>query len=767
MTECRSDSQRHADWLAALPMAVCVTDAGLDWPGPRIRYVNAAFEALFGYDAADMVGATPRALQGPETNHDIFDDLKPTLRRGRTWRGRTVNYRKDGTPLRVSWSISPILDANGALDGFISVQDDIQRAVYREDLRDENTALFESAPFGIYNTTVDGRFTRVNPAMARIYGCDGPEDFLATFSNTDAAFAEPGHPYMPAYVSKASRAAFLREMAAHGRVSGMECLARRKDGSAFWTQEDARPLRDDDGNLMGYEGFIQDITARKQGEARLADANRRLQQVAEIAGIGGWELDLRTGELTWDREVRRIFEVGDEFVPTYERAIGFYALDAQPRIREAVERASTRGEPFNLELPVVTATGRRLWSRAMGQADVDEAGRVVKLTGVFQDITARKEAERKLRENAQLLEMAGRVARFGGWAVDLDDERVRWSDVVADIHEMPRSANPPVDITQAFVAEEDRDRLRCAFDACAAHGTPYDEEVQLVTATGGRVWVRAVGEAVRDDHGRVVRVQGALQDITERKRVETELRLARDQARAADASKTQFLANISHELRTPLNAILGFADLIRKASERSDVHTQAEYAEYIFDSGSHLLELVNDLLDMARIDQGAYHLREEAVDPREVVDAALKLVRQMAAKKQLALHTDIADEIRAIQADNRAMRQILLNLVSNAIKFTPEGGHVNVRMRVRDGRIRLEVADTGVGIPADALERVLKPFERVEPHLSHDRQSGTGLGLGITRNLVEMHGGYLDLTSTPNVGTTVEIYLPAERLLSQ
>ena len=766
MTDRPSETQRQADWLAALPMAVCVTDAELDWPGPRIRYVNAAFEALFGYAAAELVGATPRVLQGAATNRDVFYDLKPTLRAGRTWRGRTVNYRNDGTPVRVSWSISPILDADGAVDGFISVQDDIQRAVYREDRHDENTALFENAPFGIYNTTLDGRFTRVNAAMARIFGCDSPEDFLATFSNTDAAFREPGHPYIPAYMDKASREAFQREMAEHGRVSGLECLARRKDGTSFWSQEDARLLYDREGSCVGYEGFIQDITARKAGEAQLAEANRRLRQIAQIAGIGGWELDLRNGVLHWDSEVRRIFEVSDAFVPTYERAIDFYAPEAQPTIRAAVEAAARTGEPYDLELPIVTATGRRLWGRAMGQADRDDSGEIVKLTGVFQDVTSRKEAERKLRENAQLLEMAGRVARFGGWAVDLADGYVRWSDVVADIHEMPRSAMPPLEITMAFVAEWDRERMQRAFDACAEHGTPYDEEVQIVTATGALVWVRAAGEAVRDDRGHVVRVQGALQDITERKRVETELREARDQARAADASKTQFLANISHELRTPLNAILGFADLIRNAPGKADARPHAEYAEYIFDSGSHLLDLVNDLLDMARIDRGAYHLHEEAVDPRDVVEAALKLVRQMAREKAIALHTDIAGDVRGIQADNRAMRQIVLNLVTNAIKFTPEGGRVDVRVDLQDGQPRIDVSDTGVGIPADAIERVLKPFERVAPHLSHDRQSGTGLGLGITNSLVEMHGGRLNLRSTPNVGTTVEIHLPAERALT-
>ena len=758
MTDRRSDPETYAHWLAALPAAVCVTDAELDGPGPQIRYVNAAFAALLGFPAAELVGARAAMLRG---DSGLDPEMRARLLAGETWRGRMVNRCRDGSTVRVTWTVSPVHDRAGCVTGYAAVQTDPAG----EPERDACAETFENAPFGIYTTTPEGRFVRVNPAMARLYGCADRAEFLATFANTEAAFADPGRPDLPAYLDKASRDAFVDEMTRTGRVAGLEVRARRKDGSVFWSQEDARAIHDARGDLVGYEGFIQDITARKTSEVQLAEANRRLRQIAEIAGIGGWEYEPETGALSWDPEIRRIVEVPPDYTPSYARALSFYPPAAQAQLSAAVERALADGESFDLELPVVTASGREIWARLMGQPATGRDGRVNRLTGVFQDITGHKEAERQLRENAALLEMAGRVARFGGWAADLETGYVHWSDVVADIHEMPRGATPPIEVSHAFIAESDRARIRAAYEACARWGTPYDAEARLVTATGRTLWVRLAGEAVRDEHGRVVRVQGALQDISERKAVETELRLARDQARAADASKTQFLANISHELRTPLNAILGFSDLIRREPATADPDRQAEYAGYIHESGSHLLELVNDLLDMARIDQGAYTLRAEPVALGEIVTASLKLVRQMAQEKGIAVNPDMPEDLPVVYGDARALRQVVLNLLTNAIKFTPEGGRVDLRAREVDGYLRLDVADTGVGIPQADLERVLRPFERGERHLSHDRQGGTGLGLGISRSFVEMHGGELTLDSAPNAGTTATIHLPPDRLM--
>ena len=751
-------------WLASMPAAVCVTEPELDSPGPRIRYVNPAFERLFGYSADELVGRTPRLFQGPGTDYSEFGDLRSTLARGETWSGCVVNYRRDGSPFYVTWAISPVYDDFGSVNGYISVQRDFTDSPTPPSTLNWAESLFANAPFGIYNTTADGLFSKVNLAMARIYGCASPEEFLSTFSNSVAAFNDPDHPFMPAYIERAGREAFQAEMAARGRVEGFEVLARRRDGTAFWSQEDARPIYGLDGSLRGYEGFVQDISARKRSATELEEANRRLHHMASIAQIGGWEYDVRTGRVWWDDEVRRIAAVDADYEATLEKAIGFYEPDAQPRLYQAIQNAIRTGQGWDMELPLTNMEGTRIWARVMGQAITDSDGAVNRLVGVFQNISSYKAALNELRDNVSLLNMAGRIARFGGWAMNVGEDRVYWSDAVAEIYEAEPGRVPTVEEAFAYVAEADRARLCAAVAACWSEGTAFDTEVAIVTGTGKRLWTRTAGEAVYDDHGRIIRVHGAVQDISRQKSFETELRDARDRAWAADAAKTQFLANITHELRTPLNAIIGFSDLIRQGINGGDPQAYTHYADYIFESGGHLLELVNDLLDMARIEQGGYSLAEELVDFPKLIERNLSMLRQLADEKGLTVTIEAPATLPHAVGDPRAIRQVIINLLTNAFKFTQDGGRVVIRAREDDSGLLLEVADTGVGIPNEEIERVLEPFERLDTHLSRDKQSGTGLGLGISRRLMELHGGSLTLVSAVGVGTTVTATLPPERI---
>jgi len=751
-------------WFDAAPAAMVVASAEVRPPGPRLRRVNPAFAARLGLPADEVEGArVGEVLTGPQTDAAALRQAARRIRAGRSWHGRVRLHGRDG-PLDTCWRIAPIADTGGGEPGLIAVETESWTADAQTAAGERDRALFDNAPFGIYLTTVDGRFVRVNPRMAHLYGCDDPDDFLATFSNTDATFRRPGEPYIPAYMEKASRRALQREMAEHGRVEGFECRARRKDGTPFWTQEDARPLRDAEGRIVGYEGFIQNIGARKDSEARVAEANQRMRQVADIAGVGGWEHHPATGELIWDAEVRRIHEVAATYAPTLEDALGFYPADTRAELRAALTRTIERHEGWDKQLPLQTARGRWVWVRAVAQPILAQ-GRVAKVVGVVQDVTAWKLTQQKLAENAALLEMAGRVARFGGWAADLHQGVVHWSDVVADIHEMPRGRTIGLEASYAFVTEDHRDAARRAFEACVKEGTPYDRERQAITATGKPVWVREVAEAVRDAEGRIVRVQGALQDITDRKHHEAELRRARDEARAADTAKTQFLANISHELRTPLNAIIGFSDLIREQVFGDDTDTYARHAGDIHESGQHLLELVNDLLDMARLDQRAYRMDEERLYLGEIAQAAGRVVRKMAADKGVAVSVPGRGELSVVRGDQRAIRQVLINLLTNAVKFTPAGGEVRLWGTSDADEVVLAVTDTGVGIAPEDIERVLRPFERADERHARQRQSGTGLGLGISRGLMELHGGGLTIESTPGAGTTVRAHFPASRVL--
>ncbi|WP_162138095.1 sensor histidine kinase [Pararhodospirillum photometricum] len=252
-------------------------------------------------------------------------------------------------------------------------------------------------------------------------------------------------------------------------------------------------------------------------------------------------------------------------------------------------------------------------------------------------------------------------------------------------------------------------------------------------------------------------------DLSARK---SELLAATQASDLANRAKTQFLANMSHELRTPLNAIIGFSDMLIGGVHGPLVARQKEYARDIHLSAMHLLDLINDILDVAKIESGTYDLHEQPVNIAEVIAACERMLRGRAREKNLQVDTLFLDEQSWVRADERAIRQIILNLLSNAVKFTQEGGQITVTVgQEANGGLVLMVADTGIGIPPEHLDLVLRPFHQVDAADTR-RHEGTGLGLPLAKALVEKHGGTLRLDSKVGQGTRVMISLPTERVLS-
>ena len=256
------------------------------------------------------------------------------------------------------------------------------------------------------------------------------------------------------------------------------------------------------------------------------------------------------------------------------------------------------------------------------------------------------------------------------------------------------------------------------------------------------------------------------QQVADRKQAEHLLRIAKDDADTANRAKSEFLANMSHELRTPLNAIIGFSGSIQQqifgplGNEKYD-----EYITHIQDSGEHLLDVINDILDVSVIEAGKLELANDAVDLTDCAESAARLVRTRAERGRLRLVIDVDDGLPGLIADSRRLKQILVNLLSNAVKFTPRQGEIHLKAaRNDDGGLRVTVADTGIGMTQREIDLALSPFGQVETGMSR-RREGTGLGLPLTLGLVEAHGGILSIESEPGVGTTVIIDMPPERII--
>jgi signal transduction histidine kinase len=249
-------------------------------------------------------------------------------------------------------------------------------------------------------------------------------------------------------------------------------------------------------------------------------------------------------------------------------------------------------------------------------------------------------------------------------------------------------------------------------------------------------------------------------DVTERRNTELELLRTKEEAEAGNRAKSNFLANMSHELRTPLNAIIGFTELIAHGVERTGwIPAYSEYLADVGESGRHLLALINTILDLSKIEAGSLRLSIAPVDVCDLINASLALVSSLAKAGDLSLTAELPDECPEIQGDFLKLKQVLLNILSNAIKFTPSGGRITAKAHFTAEHAVITVSDTGVGIAMADLERVTLPFFQVETALARNF-TGSGLGLAIARELVSLHSGKLEIESAEGEGTTVRIVLP-------
>lgn len=285
-------------------------------------------------------------------------------------------------------------------------------------------------------------------------------------------------------------------------------------------------------------------------------------------------------------------------------------------------------------------------------------------------------------------------------------------------------------------------------------------EFSYITDEGDKRTVVINGKALFDDDGMFVGHRGAASDITLRKKTEADLNKALVDAEQANRAKSEFLATMSHEFRTPLNAILGFSEMLRaQYLGPLGVKNYEEYANDIHLSGEHLLALINDILDISAIEAGKRVMTPESITIRDLIYDCVHNMEKLARDKGVEVLQDIPDDLPLVQADKRSLIQIIYNILSNALKFTNEGGIVQIIASQQDDEILLQIEDSGIGISASDLANITQPFAQVNSD-PHNVREGTGLGLSIVKSLVEAHGGKLDIVSVVGTGTTVRIHIP-------
>ena len=411
-------------------------------------------------------------------------------------------------------------------------------------------------------------------------------------------------------------------------------------------------------------------------------------------------------------------------------------------------------------------TIRVRWARANGVYSNVYATFVPESSETVRVRVARDEAEQAKRTATQLRKVAegslqGIVVRTNTDILFMNDAFAHMLGYASARNLMSEMASlgPNGGIHADDVAKiEERVRRRTAGEEPISH-----YEFRMMHRDGGYRWVDTLATKIEwDGHPASL---SWMTDVTDRKSMEVELIQSKEAAEFANRTKTEFLAHMSHELRTPLNAIIGFAEVLK--SQMFGPLGLAKYVDYAVDihkSGQHLLDLINDILDLSKLEAGKLELHETEVSVAEIIPHCCTLVGSGAR----AGHVKIVQEcgnVPSLRADERALKQVLLNLLSNAIKFTPKNGVVTVRARVQsEGELRIEVGDTGIGIKPEDIRVALSPFGQIESKIARHHK-GTGLGLPICKSLVELHGGSFALDSAPGKGTTAIVTFPAERLI--
>jgi len=699
----------------------------------------------------------------------------------------------------------------------------------------------------------------------------------------------PGH-FLQCEGSDPKAVAHMRQQLAAGRGCEVEILNKGKDGRVYIVAVEIQPLRGPQGDLHGFMAIESDVTDRVRAREHIERQEALLRETGEVAGVGGWMIDLRTSVHIWSEQTRSIFEVDDEFAPTLERMVEFFVDDASATVADALSRATLRAEPFDLEVPLRTARERKIWVRMVGRAACED-GAAIRLYGAIQDVTNQRAAnialaasegrfrtliehapaaiamfdrdmryiacsrqwlteynlldrgdiigrshydvfpevplrwkrihelvlaghiqsnsrdpflredghtqwlqwevrpwhtrdgaiagmvmftrdiseqvaqENVIREQAERLDLTIRSANLGTWDWNVMTGAVAFNEIAQTmLGYEPGEWKPHVSAWEQLVHPDDRSEVeRLLTQHLEGRSTDYRCEHRLRRKDGTWAWVLDVGRVIeRDEDGRAVRAMGIHMDITATREAAEAVKAAQLVAEAANRAKSEFLANMSHEIRTPMTAIVGYADLLMDPSEING--GWRDHVETIKRNGEHLLTIINDILDLSKIEAGKMNVESIAMNPAQVLADVESLMRVRAKAKAIGLGVEYATPIPTqIHSDPVRFKQILVNLVGNAIKFT-ELGSVRIVASFdvagpQGPAFTVRVIDSGVGMTQEHIDRLFLAFSQGDTSTTR-RFGGTGLGLRISKSLAEMLGGHISVQSTPEVGSTFTLTIP-------
>lgn len=597
-------------------------------------------------------------------------------------------------------------------------------------------STLESIP-GVWTVLDDGGLmVRANDSLPRVTG----------YTVDEIESMQPTEFVPPEHVEKTRRA--IAEAFETGE-SHLQVDLLTKDGERIPYKFQARRFTFDGSTQVVTIGI--DISDLTQAQAELKVEREFVQEILDtFPGI--WNVRNQQGQIVRrNRSLERVTGYSQDEVMNMPLS-ALMAPEYRNMAEEGRTKVLTDGD-VRIEAELLTKSGERIPYAFVGRKGM--IGGEPHVVTVGMDISDLKQVEAELRERERMYRQLTDNIDDVFWISDVaKNEIVFTSPAYEDV--WGRSLEELYEDPMAFleaIHPDDRPRVIAALPD-QVQGD-WETEYRVIRPDGTVRWIRDNAFPIHDDEGRVYRVAGIAKNITDEVSARQKLEEARDEAEAANRAKSEFLSRMSHELRTPLNAILGYSQIL--LMDGLDKETR-EAVEDIEKAGRHLLELINEVLDISRIEAGRMKLSLESVDVREILDEVIGYAQPMAARASIALHPPTEPCTAHVVADNQRLKQVLLNLVSNAVKYNKHGGDVHISCRERDQLLRIEVHDTGRGLNGEQTAKLFQPFERLG--LTDADGEGTGLGLSLSKNLVEVMGGEIGVESVPDDGSTFWVEFP-------
>ncbi len=710
----------------------------------RFVTVNAAWTALTGWTAEETIGQPTIKFVHPDSQATLMD-LGHRMREAGTATAELRVQRKDGgwIWLRGRGRLGP----NGELVGLLhDVSTEVEARSELEAARHTRELLAEAAGIGVWSYEPEGERIDWSPDALALLG----------LKPTDVATADMFLARLPDDQRQAVHEAF-RHATLTGQGGTMEFRLRGDDGR-WQTFRSTYRVEPRPGGLHALKGISQNITDVARSRDKAIWSERRARRLVEDApfAVAVYDLDMRLRLVS-----PRFLEI---FRSTEAQVIGKTLAEltrgGRRRFVAGVTRALTGEIVTRQEDRLQDADGVERSFRWEARPWRDAAGEIVGVITYMDDVTALATARREARINARRLKVALGAARAGVYEIDYEGQSF-WGS--PEFHRIMGRRIGYDDIrrqTLPGVHPEDRAAL---LEAAArwrdsGDGGAHEYDVRLVAPDGAPRWVRVFHETRRTPDGAPRKAFGLVLDIDEKKKAELALVAAERAAQLASEAKAQFLANMSHEIRTPMNGVLGVMHVLKRELPAGD---SADLLGEALAAGQMLSTLLDDVIDISRIEAGRLDLHPEPVDPRDLVRGVARLLAGQAAHKGLRLELDLADDLGWIETDPTRVRQALFNLIGNAVKFTLKGS-VTVRARRPSGSRQLvfDVIDTGVGVPLEAQARLFERFQQADASTTR-RFGGSGLGLAITRRLAQLLGGEVTFRSTPGQGSTFTLTIAA------